>query len=131
MKFNALIPELSVSDIEKSKTFYLDVLGFKSEYERIESKFIFLSLGDAQIMLEQLNGYWQTDTMVHPFGRGINFQISVDDVEQLRENLINNGIALFQDVEEASYREGNTFHKMKELLIQDPDGYLLRFSQSL
>ena len=44
MKFNALIPELSVSDIEKSIYFYIDVLGFKIEYERPENKFVFISL---------------------------------------------------------------------------------------
>ncbi len=32
MKFNSLIPELSVSDINKSKDFYLK-LGFKVMYE--------------------------------------------------------------------------------------------------
>lgn len=29
MKFNKLIPKLTVSDIEKSKQFYTDILGFK------------------------------------------------------------------------------------------------------
>ena len=33
MKFNSLIPELSVTNIEKSKEFYLS-LGFKIKYER-------------------------------------------------------------------------------------------------
>lgn len=36
MKFNDLIPELSVSSIVESKRFYIDVLGFKLEYERGE-----------------------------------------------------------------------------------------------
>lgn len=56
MKFNSLIPELSVSNIEKSKDFYVNILGFKVEYEREEDKFAFLSLGDAQIMVEEVNG---------------------------------------------------------------------------
>ena len=45
MRFNQLVPELSVSDIEKSKRFYTDVLRFRIEYERVEDKFAFLSLG--------------------------------------------------------------------------------------
>ncbi len=57
MKFNSLIPELSVNNIEESKRFYIDILGFKLEYERIEDKFAFLSLGDIQIMIEEVNGY--------------------------------------------------------------------------
>jgi|GEM_PF-5538778 hypothetical protein len=34
MNFNKTIPELSVFDINKSKKFYLNVLGAKIEYER-------------------------------------------------------------------------------------------------
>lgn len=41
MKFNSLIPELSVSNIEKSKSFYIS-LGFRIMYERKEDKFCFL-----------------------------------------------------------------------------------------
>ena len=51
MKFNSLIPELSVSNIKKSKDFYINILGFKLEYERVEDKFAFLSLGDTNINL--------------------------------------------------------------------------------
>ena len=35
--YNSLIPELSVSNIEKSKEFYLE-LGFEIKYERKEKK---------------------------------------------------------------------------------------------
>ena len=38
MRFNKLVPELSVSDINVSKQFYTDVLGFSVEYERKENK---------------------------------------------------------------------------------------------
>ena len=34
MKFNALVPELSVTDIEQSKWFYTELLGFQLEYEK-------------------------------------------------------------------------------------------------
>ena len=50
MKFNSLIPELSVSNIERSKKFYLS-LGFKIMYEREENKFVFLQLEENQIMI--------------------------------------------------------------------------------
>ncbi|AOH56656.1 hypothetical protein ABE28_019995 [Peribacillus muralis] len=50
MKYKALVPELSVANISESKKFYLDVLGFHLEYERVENKFAFLSLGEAQIV---------------------------------------------------------------------------------
>ena len=52
MKFNRLIPELTVQDIEKTRQFYLDVLGFQLEYERKEDRFMFLSFEGSQFMFE-------------------------------------------------------------------------------
>ena len=56
MEFNKLVPELSVSNIGKSLEFYTNVLGFKVEYERKESKFAFLSYKGSQLMIEEING---------------------------------------------------------------------------
>ncbi|MBU3136075.1 VOC family protein [Clostridium gasigenes] len=98
MKFNDLIPELSVSSIVESKRFYIDVLGFKLEYERVEDKFAFLSLGKAQIMIEEINGYWNTGKLQYPFGRGVNFQIGIDDVAIIKSSLVKNNINLFRDI---------------------------------
>lgn len=55
-KFNKLIPELSVLDINKSLNFYLNILLFNLEYERKEDKFAMISLNGSQIMIEQING---------------------------------------------------------------------------
>ena len=131
MIFNALIPELSVSGLAVSKRFYLDVLGFTLEYERAANQFAFISYGDAQIMLEQVNGHWQTGELEHPLGRGINLQIATDDVIALRNKLAASGYELFRDIAEVEYCENEIVHKLKEFLVQDPDGYLLRFSQEL
>ena len=43
MKFNSLIPELTVSDIDRTRDFYVNILQFKVEYERVEDRFVFLS----------------------------------------------------------------------------------------
>ena len=51
MKYNDLILELVVSNINISKDFYVNMLGFKIEYEREEDKFVFLSLGNIQLVL--------------------------------------------------------------------------------
>lgn len=127
MKFNSLIPELSVSNIKKSKEFYINILGFKLEYERVEDKFAFLSLGKAQIMIEEVNGYWKTGNLEYPFGRGINFQIEVNDVDIIKENLIANKIELFRDITVSNYECNGQLILQKEFLVQDIDGYLLRF----
>ncbi len=41
IKFNVLSPKLTVSDIEKTKKYCIDILGFKVEFERQEDEFIF------------------------------------------------------------------------------------------
>lgn len=130
MKFNALVPELSVSDINKAKNFYINILGFHLEYERVADKFAFLSYGEAQIMIEEINGHWITGKLQYPLRRGVNFQIATDDVYKIVNNLKQNNINLFRDVMESRYECGCEVVLEKEVLVQDPDGYLLRFSQT-
>lgn len=52
MKSNSLVPELSVSDFRKTLEFYTNILGFKIEYQRVDEGFAYLSLGEAQIMID-------------------------------------------------------------------------------
>jgi predicted lactoylglutathione lyase len=127
MKFNSLIPELSVTNIEKSKEFYLS-LGFKIKYERPENKFCFLELEENQIMIEEINDNWNTGTLEYPFGRGINISMSVSNVKELYNNIINKNIKPFKELETHSYRVDDINYEDIEFLIQDPDGYLLRFN---
>ena len=131
MRFNKLVPELSVSDIEVSKRFYTEVLGFRIEYERPENKFAFLSLGEAQLMINQINGHWETGKLEYPLGRGINFQIEIEDLDTLVQHVKDMGIALFMGPFESHYKCDEICYTEKEVLIQDPDGYLLRFSETL
>ena len=128
MNFNSLIPELTVSDIEKTKEFYVDILNFKSEYERPDDKFIFLSLENNQIMFEQDNGNWSVGPLEHPYGRGVNFEMTVSNVENLYKRVLNSGIEPFRQMTVSRYKICNEEIVQKEFLIQDPDGYLLRFT---
>lgn len=131
MKSNSLIPELIVFNFEKSINFYTKILGFKVEYDRPEKKFAMLSLQGSQIMINEKNGWWETGKLEVPLGRGVNFQIEVDDVVPLVKSLTDNNYRFYQKPEEAWYRKGNAEMGHKEFLVQDPDGYLLRFAQDL
>jgi catechol 2,3-dioxygenase-like lactoylglutathione lyase family enzyme len=131
MIFNKLIPELSVACVQKSLEFYAGILGFTVEYSRPEKGFYFLSLEGSQIMVEEVNDHWWTGELEHPFGRGVNFQIEVGDVSVLVERLDEAGIALFRPVGERWYRGGDAEFGQIEFLVQDPDGYLLRFTQDI
>lgn len=127
MKFNSLIPELSVTNIEKSKKFYLN-LGFKIMYERKEDKFCFLYLEDNQIMIEEINNNWNVGEMKYPFGNGINISMTVSDIDSFYESIISKKIVLFRKIKTSKYRVDNIIYEDKEFLLQDPDGYLLRFN---
>ena len=123
-----MIPELTVADIERTREFYVGVLQFRVEYERPENKFIFLSYEDIQMMFEQENGHWSVGTLEYPFGRGINFEMTVSDVEAVYKRLSDAGIRPFREMKVSRYRSGNDEIVQKEFLVQDPDGYLLRFT---
>lgn len=129
MQFNKLVPELSVTDIEKSKNFYINVLHFKLEYERPEDKFAYLSYQGSQIMIEEINNHWSVGELERPFGRGINFQIETDEIEQISQRLKDNGVKIYKDIFVSEYKADDEVFVEKELLVQDPDGYLLRFQQ--
>lgn len=129
MQFNKLVPELSVTDIKKSKNFYINVLHFKLEYERPEDKFTYLSYQGSQIMIEEINNHWSVGELERPFGRGINFQIETDEIEQISQRLKDNGVKIYKDIFVSEYKAGDEVFVEKELLVQDPDGYLLRFQQ--
>ncbi len=131
MKFNALIPELKVASLQDSLSFYKSLLGFEILYDRPENKFAFLSLQSAQLMLEEVrdNEVWTTAHLEHPYGRGINFQFSVEDVESIASRLSQVHYPLRQPLEVAHYRMGNEKVCLRQFLVLDPDGYLLRFAQ--
>lgn len=125
--FNSLIPELSVSNIDISKKFYLN-LGFEIKYERKKDKFCFLQLEENQIMIEEQNDNWNTEKLEYPYGRGINISMTVSDVEKMYNELKEKNVKMFLDLEMHEYRVDNKISTDKEFLIQDPDGYLLRFN---
>lgn len=130
--FAPLVPELDVLDIETSLAFWCGMLGFRVAYERPEAKFAYLERQGAQVMLCQINGNWQTGPLERPFGRGVNFQIATDDLTPIQHALDKNAWPLFEETSESWYRIGETEETgSRELLVQDPDGYLIRFSQSL
>ena len=133
--WSALVPELSVRDLDASLSFYRDLLGFSVRFSRPEEGFAYLELGRAQIMLEQLpddmRPAWLTGELRAPFGRGLNLQIEVDDVATIHERLLAANVDLFRPLRRSWYREETVENGQDEFLVQDPDGYLLRFMQHI
>ena len=126
----AMVPELLVKNLARSLSFWVDVCGFQIAYRREAERFAYLDLGGAQFMLVELGegDYWVTGSLEPPLGRGINFEIKIDAVEPLLQRLAANEWPLFRQPHECWYRSGATEVGVRQFLVQDPDGYLLRFS---
>ncbi|WP_047681203.1 MULTISPECIES: VOC family protein [Xenorhabdus] len=128
--WNRMVPELTVTDFLASLRFYADILGFTVMIRRSDPDFAYICLGKAQLMLEQYHVEgWNTAELVRPLGRGVNFQIEVDDIELVLARLEEHGVPLFRNLRDNYYSIGETVTCQREFLVQDPDGYLLRFSQ--
>lgn len=126
-----LVPELLVSDFPRSLAFYVEVIGFRVRYDRPEDGFAYLDLGGAELMIERESNFWETAPRVPPYGRGINLQIEVDAIEPLLARIAAARLPLFRPVEEVWYRAGRVYAGNRQFLIQDPDGYLLRFFEDM
>ncbi len=130
--WNPMVPELSVSNFANSLLFYREILGFKVRSQRQNPDFVYLELEQVQIMLEQIHeDAWVTDDLVTPLGRGVNFQIELSDISPVYERIHAANIKLFRAQKESWYDVGESLSGQREFLVQDPDGYLLRFSQYL
>ena len=133
IEINPLVVELAVMNWRKSLEFYTGPLGFEVLFERPEEGFVFLALGDAQIMFYQANLernlLAKNTNLTPPLGVGMNVQIQVSSIEPMLENLAQAQIALSLQPEDRWYRIGDTGLGVRQFAVADPDGYLLRFSQ--
>lgn len=132
MKFNTLLPELYISDFDASMHFYRDILGCTVEYVRDNPRFAFLSYGKSQLMIQELQlSEKEEEKLEYPFGRGINFQIETKSVQKIINSLEKNNYPLKKGVKDSWYKANDISYGCREILVQDPDGYLLRFSEDL
>jgi catechol 2,3-dioxygenase-like lactoylglutathione lyase family enzyme len=131
---NRLVPELYCTDIERSLRFYRETLGFEVRYARPEERFAYLERDGAQLMLEQPSPdgrTWLAGPLEPPFGRGINLQILVRDVERLHAAVVESGSRILVPLEEKWYRREDSLLGQRQFVVLDPDGYLLRFAEDL
>ena len=103
-----LVPELAVTDYEASKRFWCDLIGFSLRYERPEEGFGYLVLGSAHLMLDQ-----------------------VASLDAAWERLTQAQWPIFVEPEEKWYRAGDVEIGVRQFLIQDPDGYLVRLQEEI
>ncbi len=128
-----LVPELLVAEIGPSLAFWRDLCGFAIAYHRLEEGFAYLDQEGAQLMLEEAGHgrNWITGPMERPLGRGINFQITLSDIGPMLARLADATWPLFMAPEEKWYRADTIEIGQRQFLVQDPDGYLIRFAMPL
>jgi len=127
-----LVPELICSDLGRSLAFYCEVLGFTVLFDRPAEHFSYLDRDGAHLMLEQSASPWLlAGPLEYPFGRGMNLQIEVADVDSLYEAVTSAGARIHLPMEERWYRAGNRALGNRQFVVLDPDGYVLRFFRDL
>lgn len=131
--FPDLVPELLVDDVAASLAFWVGLCGFEVLYNRPSEGFAYLNSGTAHLMLEQIGAgrNWIPGSLERPLGRGINFQIMLPAIGPLLERLAEADWPLFMAAEEKWYDTGDRRAGVAQFLVQDPDGYLVRFSSRL
>jgi len=127
-----LAPEVLVSDIATSLAFWTEVLGFSVAYARPAEKFAYLERAEgAQIMLCERGGKWETGALEAPFGRGVMFQVRTDDPASVLAALERKGLRPYAGPREVWRNVGDRQLGMREVFVQDPDGYLIMMSSAI
>ena len=54
--------------------------------------------------------------------------MTIKDIDEYYNMIKEKNIKLFEKIKISKYKVDNVFYEDKEFLIQDPDGYLLRFN---
>lgn len=81
-------------------------------------------------MLEQApDADYVKGKLEYPYGRGMNLQMLVPDVEALA--IAFKDSVVIRPLMNKTYQTGAVKSSFRELMIADPDGYVLRFQQIL
>jgi uncharacterized glyoxalase superfamily protein PhnB len=136
-----LVPELDVTELGLSLRFYAEVLGFRALFERTAERFAYLERDGVELMIQEAAGpgrRFRTAPLELPCGRGVNFQLRVDDVDAVYASAVAAGAEIVVPIEERWYRfdvvesggrwsvTGPTEAGNRQFVLADPDGYLWR-----
>jgi catechol 2,3-dioxygenase-like lactoylglutathione lyase family enzyme len=136
-----LVPELDVSALATSLRFYAEVLEFRILFERSAERFAYLERDGVELMIQEAAGpgrRFRTAALELPFGRGVNFQLRVEDVDGVHARAVEAAVRIIVPIEERWYRvdvaerggrwqvEGSTEAGNRQFVLADPDGYLWR-----
>lgn len=136
-----LVPELDVTELATSLRFYVEVLEFRTLFERSAERFAYLERDGVELMIQEAAGpgrRFRTAPLDPPCGRGVNFQLRVEDVDTVHDRAVEAGVDIVVPIEERWYRvdvaesggrwkkTGPTEAGNRQFVLADPDGYLWR-----
>ena len=114
------------------------------KFERREQGFAAIERDGAYFMLEQVASLneasdedfvdkriWNTGKLEYPFGRGLNFLIHIEALDELYQSLLENKYPIKLPIEERWYQVENSMVAVKQFIILDPDGFALRFDKCI
>ena len=119
MNLSQSVPLLLVSDIEKTRDFYCDGLGFHVQNEWTPGgalSWCWLAQGSAAIMLQKA---CQEDPPQSSWPLGVTIYFICDDADVAYSDIVGRGIEATPPTE--------TFYKMRQTFVTDPDGYKICF----
>jgi catechol 2,3-dioxygenase-like lactoylglutathione lyase family enzyme len=127
-----MVVELHVNDLETSLSFWRDILGFATAFERSEEVFAYLEHPEGhQIMLCQRHGRFETGPLEFPLGQGAMFQIYFASIERVLCALQLRKWPIYLGPREVWRRTGDCETGQREVFVQDPDGYLLMIAENI
>ena len=131
--FAKLVSELLIENLRESLDFWREVLGFEIAYQRPEQNFVYLERPEgAQIMLcERSEGRWETAPMEKPYGRGVLFQIYIASIDPIIERLKDLRVLVYAGPREVWRRYGDREGGKREVIVLDPNGYLIMLAEDL
>jgi catechol 2,3-dioxygenase-like lactoylglutathione lyase family enzyme len=124
MKYDLAHFGLYVKDIEVSKKFYIDVLGFKFRFEtgpESRVKLCFLDSGNCEIELIERPDRSPED------GHFDHLCLKVDDIEEAVRNLKAHGVEVTGEITTMPH----VFNGIKNVFFRGPDGERLEFNEFL
>lgn len=131
--FAKLVSELLVEDLYESLYFWREALGFQIAYQRPEEKFAYLERPEgAQITLcERSEGRWETAPMEKPYGRGVMFQVYISSIDPIIDRLKDLQVLIYAGPREVWRRYGDREGGKREVMVLDPNGYLIMLAEDL
>ncbi|TYP94801.1 putative conserved protein PhnB, glyoxalase superfamily [Fodinibius salinus] len=125
MKLQSLSPNLMVEDVNKTTKFYTDILDFEllqTVPEEGNLEWALVQRDGVSLMFQKKESIRDEypDLKNQKGGGALTFFIKVEDLEDLYQG-IKDKVNLIKDIHE-------TFYGTKEFAIQDPNNFILTFS---